>query len=99
VGPRTGGLLSGSGKPEQAGSIDIPDLNSLTLWSEATERDRRRFVDAVGLFHLLEAAPADHRKHFLAEVRKPVPPPPPRPSFDFGDLGIPNFLLRRELTS
>jgi hypothetical protein len=73
-----------------------PALNSWDCWVMATEREKTKFVDAVGLFHLLAAAPADHRDAFLKQVRQepespalkylPVDLPP--------DLSIPNFLRR-----
>jgi hypothetical protein len=44
--------------------FEAPVLNSLDCWALATDEDRRRFVDAVGLRHLYDAAPEDHRRAF-----------------------------------
>jgi hypothetical protein len=43
-----------------------PALNSFDCWVRATPRERTKFVDAVGLHHLLAAAPPAHRQAFQA---------------------------------
>jgi hypothetical protein len=52
-----------------------PALNSYDCWVMATARERTKFIDAVGFFHLLEHAPADQREYFLHQVRQPSPLP------------------------
>jgi len=85
----------------------VPEINSL-WFSNLTDAERTRFVDGVGLWHLLLAAPQDHREAFLdrlrtwttAQARKAVvaASAPAPTSTDFPDL--PDFLdRRRELRS
>jgi hypothetical protein len=45
-----------------------PALNSWDCWVMATQRDKTKFVDAVGMHHLLAAAPPDHRDAFLRHL-------------------------------
>jgi hypothetical protein len=47
-----------------------PAPNSWDCWLQATDRERTKFVDAVGLHHLLAAAPPDHRAAFLRDIGK-----------------------------
>ena len=51
-----------------------PALNSYDSWALATPDERTKFVDGVGLHHLLGAAPVDHREHFLRQVGGAVAP-------------------------
>jgi hypothetical protein len=109
VGPSHGGLLRPSGTPSKPGRTvagEPPALNSWDCWVLATPRERTKFVDAVGLFKLLAAAPPDHRSHFrrtiIAEIAMAgmtrVTPLPTAPVSDIpADLSIPAF-LRRPLT-
>jgi hypothetical protein len=46
----------------------VPEINSL-WFSDLSEAERTRFVDAVGLWNLLLAAPEDHREAFLDRLR------------------------------
>ena len=45
-----------------------PALNSYDCWVQAKAVERTQFVDAVGLDHLLTAAPVDHRDAFLRRI-------------------------------
>jgi hypothetical protein len=80
-------------------------LNSYDHWVRATPPERTKFVDSVGMSHLLAAAPPDHRSAFrgaiIAEIAAagmqravalPTRPVPDIPT----DLSIPNFLKRTD---
>jgi hypothetical protein len=73
-----------------------PALNSWDCWCRASARERMKFVDAVGLFHLLDAAPADHRAHFLRTIRAETAEPATNTATAHADLAadcaIPEFL-------
>jgi hypothetical protein len=79
---------------------DVPGLNHWDFWVRATERDRRRFVDAVGLHHLYATAPPDHqaafRRRLLDETSTCATPIAKAATYDdpTGDLSIPRFLHR-----
>jgi hypothetical protein len=45
--------------------MGIPALNSVHCWLLATEAERRKFVSAVGLRHLIAAAPEIERQAVL----------------------------------
>jgi predicted DNA-binding transcriptional regulator AlpA len=47
-------------------AFEAPPLNSLHCWHDATPSERTKFVDAVGLWNLFNAAPEDHRAAFVA---------------------------------
>jgi hypothetical protein len=51
-------------------AFEAPPLNSLHCWDDATPAERTKFVDAVGLWNLLDAAPADHRAAFVAGLAR-----------------------------
>lgn len=75
-----------------------PELSSLS-WSEASAEQRRRFVDAIGLKSLFEAADLAARLAFLKTTSDAVPPKLPtfsRPPASSAEdkLAIPDFLLR-----
>ena len=80
-------------------------LNSWNCWVRATERERSKFVDAVGMHALLAAAPPDHREAFrravVAEVKAEADQARRNAeasdtSKRTGDLSIPDFLDRRK---
>lgn len=50
-------------------AFEPPALNSLDCWALAAPAERTKFVDAVGLAHLLEAAPPDHRDAFRRTIK------------------------------
>jgi hypothetical protein len=92
--------------PGHSVAFERPALNALDCWALATEVERAKFVDAVGLDHLLAVAPADHRDAFLRSLiaQRFLTAPSPRPAqpkFDISDgLDIPNVLRRiREPTA
>jgi hypothetical protein len=104
------GRLPPSGTPCTPGHTVAghpPALNSWHFWVRATERERTKFVDAVGLHHLLAAAPPDHRDAFRRAVVVAVTADAEAEDLrrarasdtgeDLGipaDLSIPSFLLR-----
>jgi hypothetical protein len=45
-----------------------------------------KFVDAVGLFHLLDAAPPDHRNAFLRTIRAETAEPATNTATAHADL-------------
>ena len=106
------GRLPPSGTPGTPGhTVDgqPPALNSWDCWVRATERERSKFVDAVGMQALLAAAPPDHceafRRAVVAEVKAEAEARNCRSAkaSDTGkgdlipaDLSIPAFLDRRK---
>jgi transposase-like protein len=82
--------------PKPAARSKAPELSSLS-WSEASAEQRRRFVDAVGLKSLFEAADPAARSAFLKTTSDAVPPkvptfsrPPASPAKDKN--AVPDFL-------
>jgi len=51
-------------------AFQAPPLNSLHCWHDATPAERAKFVDAVGLWNLFNAAPEDHRAAFVARLAR-----------------------------
>jgi hypothetical protein len=51
--------------PGRTSAMGIPALNSIHCWMLATEAERRKFVSAVGLRHLIAAAPEIERQAVL----------------------------------
>ena len=106
------GRLPANGTPGTPGltvAAQPPAPNSYDCWVRATDRERTKFVDAVGMRTLLAAAPPDHREAFrravVAEVKAEAEARNSRSSkaSDTGkddlipaDLSIPAFLDRRK---
>jgi len=64
-----GGPPSGTrSTPGHTVAGEPPALNSYDCWVKAKAVERTQFVDAVGLDHLLTAAPVDHRDAFLRRI-------------------------------
>jgi hypothetical protein len=85
--------------PGHTAAMEPAALNSWDCWALATDEERRRFVDAVGLRHLYAAAPEDHRQAFIQRVLSEIAPlpaevteaqPPAAPAADLDR--IPEFL-------
>ena len=89
-----------SGTPSTPGhtvAFEPPALNSWDCWVRATPRERTAFVDAVGLHHLLAAAPAGHRDAFLKDLCRIEEAKPKAAVASLlipADLSIPDFLRR-----
>lgn len=94
-------------RPGRTVAGEPPALNSWDCWVLATAHERSKFVDAVGMRHLLAAAPAEHRRAFHRVVVElaagmmvrttPVPPAPAVAALIASipaDLSIPDFLKR-----
>jgi hypothetical protein len=83
--------------------FEPPALNSYDCWALATDDERRRFVDAVGLRNLYRVAPPDHRAAFRRELLADdcanaltAVPSTWKPSGDGADMPpIPEVLQRR----
>jgi hypothetical protein len=78
--------------------FEPPALNSWDCWVRSTERERTKFVDAVGLHHLYAAAPEDHRQACIWRFQMAQSPEvndATGPAGTADDLdGIPPFLRR-----
>jgi Homeodomain-like domain-containing protein len=79
----------------------VPEINSL-WFSDLSEAERTRFVDAVGLWNLLLAAPEDHREAFLDRLQSwlraegnRIRNPAARSAPGSGFPDLPDFLDRR----
>ncbi len=70
------GVHAGTPEPGRAppglprNTFEVPPLNSLQGWHNATPAERAKFVDAVGLWNLFNAAPEDHRVAFVARLAR-----------------------------
>jgi len=53
-------------------AFGAPPLNALHCWHDATPAERTKFVDAVGLWNLFNAAPEDHQAAFVARLSQSV---------------------------
>jgi hypothetical protein len=87
-------------RPGHTLPCEPPALNSFDCWARATQAEKQKFVDAVGLHHLLAAAPIDHREAFLRQVKAPSEPPVANAwdrratGSEVANLEIPHFLRR-----
>src|SRR5438067_2516934 len=70
------GVHAGTPEPGRAppglprNTFEVPPLDSLQGWHNATPAERAKFVDAVGLWNLFNAAPEDHRVAFVARLAR-----------------------------